>query len=127
MSRATVEALRKQAMDELARRRGAYTPKLPITLSTEQEAFIADKSLRKIGRCGRRAGKTVTMIVYYIRTMINKPKARCLYLALTRDQAKEIVWEPVLWMLKEAGIRHTASKSRKNPLGQRSRPLAKRN
>ena len=107
-----IEAImRSRAKDELARRRGDFKPVLPISLSPEQEAFIKDPSVRKVGRCGRRAGKSTTMLVYFVLTMLNKPNAKCLYLALTRDQAKAIAWEPMIALLRAAGIRHTAAKS----------------
>jgi hypothetical protein len=105
------EIMRSRAKDELARRRGDFKPVLPIALSPEQEAFIKDPSVRKVGRCGRRAGKSTTMLVYFVLTMLNKANAKCLYLALTRDQAKAIAWEPMIALLRAAGIRHTAAKS----------------
>ena len=100
-----------KAKGEIERRQGLYQPKLPITLSPEQEAFVSDPSKRKIARCGRRGGKSMSLAVYFIRAMLNKSKARCLYLTLTREQSREILWEPIIYLLRTAGIRHTASKS----------------
>lgn len=71
---------------------------LPITLKgdfPEQEAFILDKSRYLDTQCSRRAGKTNGLAIRFFKTLERHPKSQCIYLALTRDSAKDIMW-PVL-------------------------------
>ena len=61
----------------------------------QQNAFIEDTSRFLTAQCGRRSGKTTGLAIKFLKTMEKHPKAQCLYLALTRVSAKEIMW-PVL-------------------------------
>lgn len=74
-----------------------YAPK-PIDLGGDfltQNAFIEDPSRYLVAQCSRRAGKTNGLAIRYFKTMAKYPKSQCIYLALTRDSAFEIMW-PVL-------------------------------
>jgi hypothetical protein len=71
---------------------------LPIILNgefPEQEAFVLDKSRFISAQCSRRAGKSNGLALRFFLTMEKYPKSQCLYLALTRESAKDIMW-PVL-------------------------------
>jgi len=71
---------------------------LPLELDPlfpKQNAFIADTSRYIDVQCSRRAGKTNGLAIRFIQTMRKYPKSQCIYLALTRDSAREIMW-PVL-------------------------------
>jgi hypothetical protein len=65
-------------------------PKFP-----KQSAFIADRSQFIDAQCSRRAGKSNGLALRFFHTMETHPGSQCVYLALTRDSAKEIMW-PVL-------------------------------
>lgn len=60
-----------------------------------QNAFINDPSRFISAQCSRRAGKTNGLAIKFIKTMEKHPKSQCLYLGLTQDSAREIMW-PVL-------------------------------
>lgn len=61
----------------------------------EQTAFVNDKERFIAAQCSRRAGKSNGLALRFFITMEKHPKATCIYLALTRDSAKNIMW-PVL-------------------------------
>ena len=81
-------------------------------LSELQRSFIMDESRFKIARCGRRGGKTVMGAVYLIKTALENKGVSTLYLGLTRESAKEIVWDVLKNMLNTANIRYHAAESR---------------
>lgn len=60
-----------------------------------QNAFILDSSRFVAAQCSRRAGKTNGLAIRFFRTLETHPGAQCIYLALTRESAKDIMW-PVL-------------------------------
>lgn len=61
----------------------------------EQDAFISDESRYIDAQCSRRAGKTNGLAIKFFKTMEKYPKSICLYLSLTQDSARGIMW-PVL-------------------------------
>ncbi len=61
----------------------------------QQDAFINDTARYIDAQCSRRAGKSNGLAIRFFKTMEKYPKSQCLYLALTQDSAKEILW-PVL-------------------------------
>lgn len=76
---------------------------LPLELDPNfpaQNAFIQDPSRYLDAQCSRRAGKTNGLAMRFIQTMKRHPKSQCIYLALTRDSAREIMW-PVLQELND--------------------------
>lgn len=58
----------------------------------EQNAFVEDTARYIDAQCSRRAGKTNGLVLRFLRTMEKHPKSQCLYLSLTQDSAKEIMW-----------------------------------
>lgn len=58
----------------------------------EQNAFVEDPNRYIDAQCSRRAGKTNGLAIRFFRTMEKHPKSSCLYLALTQDSAREIMW-----------------------------------
>lgn len=66
----------------------------------DQYAFIQDPSRTLDAQCSRRAGKTSGLAMRYFKTMEAHPGTQCVYLALTLDSAKEIMW-PVLMELNQ--------------------------
>lgn len=100
--------LRRREADRAARLR-------PIDIANDfaqQLAFISDPSPFLAAQCSRRAGKTNALGLKYIKTMERWPKSTSIYLALTRDSAKEIMW-PVLQEINDKyklGLEFTESK-----------------
>lgn len=89
------------ARKELNRRK-AYSAK-PIDLDPSfpyQNAFIEDQSKYIVAQCSRRAGKTNGIAIRFFKTMAKYPKSQCIYLSLTFDSAKDILW-PVLQEMNE--------------------------
>lgn len=60
-----------------------------------QNEFIEDKNRYIAAQCSRRAGKTNGLALRFFKTMEKYPKSQCIYLGLTLDSAREIMW-PVL-------------------------------
>lgn len=78
-----------------------------------QNAFIEDGAKFVLASCSRRAGKTTALAYRFARTMHKHPNSQCLYLALTRESAKEILWNALIelntshnlgWQFKESKL-----------------------
>lgn len=61
----------------------------------QQNAFVEDTARFIDAQCSRRAGKTNGLALRFFRTLEKYPKSQCIYLGLTLDSAREILW-PVL-------------------------------
>ena len=70
---------------------------------THQNAFVEDKARFLAAQCSRRSGKTNGLALRFFRTMAKHPKSQCVYLALTRESAREIMWPA----LQEMNDRYT--------------------
>lgn len=72
----------------------------PPTLIDEnfksQSGFVEDESSLIVALCTRRAGKSYGIAMRLLRAAYAHPGASCLYIALTRDSAKRILWKDVL-------------------------------
>lgn len=66
------------------------------TLHGKQLAFMASEARRMMLKCSRRAGKTFGIGGRFALRSVAKPNGNRAYIALTKDQAREIIWEP-LW------------------------------
>lgn len=60
-----------------------------------QNRFVEDSARYISAQCSRRAGKSNGLALRYFRTMEKHPKSQCIYLGLTLESAREIMW-PVL-------------------------------
>ena len=56
---------------------------------------VLDQSRYIIFLCSRRAGKTAAIIFRLLLRCIAR-RSNCVYIALTKDQARSIIWEPAL-------------------------------
>lgn len=65
-----------------------------------QNKFIEDSSRYVVAQCSRRAGKTNGLALRFFKTMEKYPKSQCIYLSLTFDSARDILW-PVLHELND--------------------------
>jgi hypothetical protein len=85
-----------------------------------QNAFILDTARYISAQCSRRAGKTNGLAMRFFKTMEKHPKSTCLYLSLTQDSAKAIMW-PILHEINDRyriGCTFTESKMEiKHPNG----------
>lgn len=80
----------------------AYKPK-PLDLDPsfpDQNALVLDTSRYIVAQCSRRAGKTNGLALRFFQTMAKYPGAQCIYLSLTFDSARDILW-PVLQELND--------------------------
>jgi hypothetical protein len=66
------------------------------SLFPEQRAFVEDQSPFLLSFCTRRAAKSYAQCVKLIIAGQKNPNSSNLYLAITRDEAKRMVWEPIL-------------------------------
>lgn len=86
-----------------AAKKSAEHSEIPLELDVrfpKQNAFIQDKSRYIDAQCSRRAGKTNGLAIRFFQTMKKYPKSQCIYLSLTQDSARDIMW-PVLQELND--------------------------
>lgn len=69
--------------------------RLEDILFPEQLAFVKDTSPNKVAVCSRRAGKTVSCAADLVFTACNNPDVVCLYITLSRNNAKKIIWKEI--------------------------------
>lgn len=91
--RVTKEAA-KRALDKRLKEK-QESPKFLVedNLFPEQLAFINDPARFKVAMCSRRAGKTVSCIADLVRTALSQSDITCLYITLSRSNAKKIIWK----------------------------------
>lgn len=73
-------------------------------LFPEQLAFVQDPSLEKIALCSRRSGKTIACAADLIKTAIEHEEVVCLYITLSRNNAKKIVWKELKKINRTYGL-----------------------
>jgi hypothetical protein len=64
-------------------------------LFPEQLAFIKDPSSNKLAVCSRRSGKTIACAADLVETALATPNVVCLYITLSRNNAKKIIWREI--------------------------------
>lgn len=99
------QARRKQITKELT------TFKLEDHLFKEQLDFVMDQSPNKIAVCSRRSGKTVACAADLVHTAINNPNVVCLYITLSRNNAKKIIWKEIKDLNRTYGLKGTPNLS----------------
>jgi len=67
----------------------------------QQRDFIEDPARLKALFCTRRAAKSYTGGLYLVKTALDSPGCNCLFVALTRDTARGIIWKDVLKELNQ--------------------------
>jgi len=86
----------------------------------QQNSFVEDTSRYISAQCSRRAGKTNGLALRFFKTLEKHPKSQCIYLGLTLESAREILW-PVLQEINDKyqiGCSFTESKlTMKHPNG----------
>lgn len=58
----------------------------------KQDAFVEDNSRYIAAQCSRRAGKSNGLAIRFFKTMEKYPKSQCLYVSLTQESARGIMW-----------------------------------
>lgn len=94
-----MELSAKDILNELAERQLAKKVAPGITLSADfpvQTDFIADPATLKAALCTRRAGKSYGAGLYLFQEALAHPGVSCVYIALTRESARRIMWKDVL-------------------------------
>jgi hypothetical protein len=90
--------LSKKTLEKEFKRRQAAAISRPVEDDTNygpQNAFVNDTSRYITAQCSRRAGKSNGLGKRFFKTMERYPGSTCIYLGLTRDSARSIMW-PVL-------------------------------
>lgn len=64
-------------------------------LFPEQLKFVRDSAPNKIAVCSRRSGKTVACAADLVETCIKNEGVVCLYITLSRNNAKKIIWKEI--------------------------------
>lgn len=70
----------------------------------KQLSFIKDSSRFKVATCSRRAGKSLACAADLIDTAQSKAGATCLYITLSRSNAKKIIWRALLEIIDKNNI-----------------------
>ena len=84
------------ASRELAKRAKPSLFNISEFLFDKQLAFVQDPAPFKTAVCSRRSGKTVACAADLINTAINNAGVVCLYITLSRKNAKKIIWKELL-------------------------------
>lgn len=79
----------------------AKAKELRRRLFKQQLDFVDDPERHKTLLCPRRAGKSYGLAVYMLITMLERPGANIVFIARTRDKAKEILWDTAETSLKK--------------------------
>lgn len=80
------------------------TDKLLASLHPKQLQFVQDPHRRVSALVGRRGGKTTGMLARFVLRMLHTPRAACVYVALTRPNAEELMWNPLKDLLGKLGV-----------------------
>jgi phage terminase large subunit len=67
----------------------------------QQRDFILDPAKLKALFCTRRSAKSFTVGLYMIREALLNPGCNCLFIGLTRDSAKDIIWKDILRVINQ--------------------------
>jgi phage terminase large subunit len=81
---------------ELAKRSQPIAFNISNFLFDKQLAFVQDPASFKTAVCSRRSGKTIACAADLIDTALKNPGVVCLYITLSRKNAKKIIWKEML-------------------------------
>jgi len=73
-------------------------------LTEHQRRFILDPATRKAALCSRRAGKTHSLLAYFIRVALERPDSKSLYIALTQGSGRKIIWDELKRINRDVGM-----------------------
>lgn len=95
MSLLTEKTLQRALSKKKRVKTEAFRFRLEDHLFKEQLAFVLDTSPTKVAVCSRRAGKTTACAADLVYTAINNPNTVSLYITLSRNNAKKIIWREI--------------------------------
>jgi hypothetical protein len=70
-----------------------------------QRQILFSMSKAIFGMAGRRSGKTEGIELWFGDKFIQKPTARCLFISLTITKAMQLLWQPMMDLFAELGIK----------------------
>jgi hypothetical protein len=70
----------------------------------KQRAFVEDPGRRISARVGRGGGKSTGALARMVIKMARTPRARCVYVATTKEHARELVWDKLKDTLQRLGV-----------------------
>ncbi len=93
---------------------GAYVKAAPAPLPEtfslgaflfgKQLSFVEDPHSFKVAVCSRRSGKTVACAAHLIDTALKTSEVVCLYITLSRNNAKKLIWREIKKILHKYNI-----------------------
>lgn len=94
---------------------GVFVPSVLPPSTFRLEDFLFDKQLKfvsdprpfKVAVCSRRAGKTVACAADLIFNALSTPDVVCLYITLSRNNAKKLIWPEMLKINKKYSLNAT--------------------
>ncbi len=104
------ESRRLQAILEELKKRGELRADFRDPTFVKQADVLGDKSRAQAWQCTRRAGKSTTWAKKCLTRIVNNPNSKALYLALTLDSARGILWDMIEQELDTRKIPHKAHK-----------------
>lgn len=93
-----------QLLAERARRSKRLAFDLHQLCTRPQLRVATSRATRKVLKCGRRSGKTRVAAVKLLAAAREEPVVPCLYVTMTRSNAKEILWADLLALNEEYGL-----------------------
>lgn len=78
----------------------------------KQRDFVLDPGRRIAALVARGGGKTTGGRARLVRRMLRTPKAKCLFIATTRQQAEELMWPPLKELIEKLGIEATFNETK---------------
>lgn len=81
--------------------------KLSEFLFDKQLKFVEDPRPFKVAVCSRRSGKTVACAAHMVRTALDTAGVVCLYITLSRNNAKKLIWPELQKINRNYGLNAT--------------------
>lgn len=95
--------------------RSPGNPDIPLDLRDYQEEMLQDPSIRKVSRCGRRVGKTITMVVHILWYAFNNRNSKQVVAAPYKSQIELIFKMIEDFMDSSPAVDASKSRSVKSP------------
>lgn len=80
-------------------------------LFADQLTFLQSDARVRAMLCGRRAGKSIVMVSALLEAVDGKPGTIAFYVAVTRKQAKRIIWKELKRITRESGYAFKANET----------------
>lgn len=78
----------------------------------KQRQFVEDPGRRVSALVGRGGGKTTAQVARLIIRMVRTPRARCVYIATTKEHARELIWDKLKDTLTRLGVESRFNETR---------------